>query len=74
MQGRPTSAGGSVQSRLACINWCIYLCAVIPALFGFWTEGRWAVLVGYMRVSTADQIARGELRPLRDPQNADDDG
>jgi hypothetical protein len=32
------------------------------------------VLVGYMRVSTADQIARGKLRPLRDPQNADDDG
>jgi hypothetical protein len=31
------------------------------------------VLVGYMHVSTADQIARGKLRPLRDPQNADAD-
>ena len=74
MQSRPTAAGGSVQSRLACINWCIYLCAVIPALFGFWTEGRGTVLVTYMRVCTADQIARGKLRPLRDPQNANDNG
>ncbi len=55
MQSRPTSAGCSVQSRFPCINRCIYLCAVNPALFGFWTEGRGAVLVGYMRVSTADQ-------------------
>jgi len=27
-----------------------------------------------MRVSTTDQIACGELRPLRDPQNANNDG
>jgi len=32
------------------------------------------VPVGYMRVSTTDQIACGELRPLRDPQNANNDG
>ena len=99
MQSRPTSAGCSVQSRFPCINRCIYLCAVNLALFGFWTEGRGAVLVGYSfdvrdedvaRLSPLsfdhvnmlgryafilpDQIARGELRPLRDPWNTDDEG
>jgi hypothetical protein len=32
------------------------------------------MLAAYIRVSPADHIACGELKPLRDPQNADNDG
>src|SRR3954454_23954535 len=35
----------------------VAVCSRISALFGFWTEGRAAVLVGYMRLSMANQIA-----------------
>ena len=52
--GRPQPAA-AFNSRFPCINRCIYLCAVNPALFSFWIEGSGAVLVGYMRVSTAEQ-------------------